>query len=130
MQDDGKYPSRFSTKTSGGLCAVLPIVYHLTLPESIHIFVIEFLPIMLYNDVRRDQFYRKKEIFEMNYTIRPLKLTEYGLLEDFLYEAIFIPEGVQAPPRDIIDLPELQVCSKDVLRRYLTFFGIYHNKSL
>jgi len=68
---------------------------------------------MLYNDVRRDQFYRKKEIFEMNYTIRPLKLTEYGLLEDFLYEAIFIPEGVQAPPRDIIDLPELQVYIKD-----------------
>ena len=24
VQDDGKYPSRFSTKTSGDLCAVLP----------------------------------------------------------------------------------------------------------
>jgi ribosomal protein S18 acetylase RimI-like enzyme len=49
----------------------------------------------------------------MNYTIRPLTPDEYGLLEDFLYEAIFIPEGVQAPPRDIIKLPELQVYIKD-----------------
>ena len=45
----------------------------------------------------------------MNYCIRKIKDDEYGLLHDFLYEAIFIPEGVQEPPRTIIDLPELQV---------------------
>lgn len=45
----------------------------------------------------------------MNYHIRPITPNEYHLLEDFLYEAIFIPEGVEAPPRDIIKLPELQV---------------------
>jgi ribosomal protein S18 acetylase RimI-like enzyme len=42
-------------------------------------------------------------------TIRPLKNNELPLLDDFLYLAIFIPEGVQAPPRDIINQPELRV---------------------
>jgi len=45
----------------------------------------------------------------MNYTISRMTQDEYGLLEDFLYEAIFIPKGVQAPPREIISRPELQV---------------------
>ena len=45
----------------------------------------------------------------MNYTIREIAESEYGVLEDFLYEAIFIPEGVSAPPREIIYKPELQV---------------------
>lgn len=44
-----------------------------------------------------------------NYTIRPLKNNELSLLEDFLYYAIFVPEGVDAPPCEIINLPELQV---------------------
>ena len=44
----------------------------------------------------------------MNYTIRPIKKSEYPLLNDFLFEAIFIPEGVQAPPKTIINEPELQ----------------------
>ena len=34
---------------------------------------------------------------------------EIDLLRDFLYEAIFIPEGVDPPPRDIIDQPELRL---------------------
>lgn len=45
----------------------------------------------------------------MNYNIRKINEDEYALLNDFLYEAIFIPEGVQAPPKTIIDLPELQI---------------------
>jgi len=45
----------------------------------------------------------------MKYDIRPMREEEYPLLRDFLYEAIFIPEGVEPPPRSIIDLPELQV---------------------
>ena len=49
----------------------------------------------------------------MTYTVRELLKEEYGVLEDFLYEAIFIPEGVEAPPRDIIYKPELQVYLKD-----------------
>ncbi|MBQ7774609.1 MAG: GNAT family N-acetyltransferase [Lachnospiraceae bacterium] len=45
----------------------------------------------------------------MKYSIRAIKNDEYTLLNEFLYEAIFIPEGVQAPPKSIINLPELQV---------------------
>ena len=48
-----------------------------------------------------------------NYTIRPLKNNELSLLEDFLYYAIFVPKGVEAPPREIINLPELQVYIRD-----------------
>ncbi len=45
----------------------------------------------------------------MDYTIRKIQKQEYSLLDDFLYEAIFIPEGVEPPPKTIITSPELQV---------------------
>lgn len=45
----------------------------------------------------------------MNYCIREIKKAEYPLLNDFLYEAIFIPAGVEPPPKSIIAAPELQV---------------------
>ena len=45
----------------------------------------------------------------MEYTIREMKIQEYPLLNDFLYEAIFIPDGVEPPPKSIITSPELQV---------------------
>ncbi len=51
----------------------------------------------------------------MNYRIRELLQEEYSLFENFLYEAIFVPEGMTAPPGSIIKQPELQV--------YLTDFG-------
>ena len=34
------------------------------------------------------------------YVIRPLRRDETGLLKDFLYEAIFVPEGMEPPDRD------------------------------
>ena len=40
--------------------------------------------------------------------IRILGAEETDLLKDFLYEAIFIPEGVEPPDRSIIELPELR----------------------
>lgn len=49
----------------------------------------------------------------MNYTIREINAAEYPLLEDFLYEAIFIPQGVEPPPRSIINNDELQVYIKN-----------------
>ena len=49
----------------------------------------------------------------MNYEIRKLKQEEVKLLDTFLYEAIYIPEGVEAPPREIINQPELQVYVAD-----------------
>ena len=45
----------------------------------------------------------------MDYTIREIKEQEYPLLDNFLYEAIFIPEGTEPPPKTIITSPELQV---------------------
>lgn len=49
----------------------------------------------------------------MDYNIRKIKEKEYILLEDFIYEAIFIPEGVEPPPKSIINQPDLQVYIKD-----------------
>ena len=46
-------------------------------------------------------------------TYRELKPSEYELLKDFLYEAIFIPEGIEAPDRSIVELPELAVYYED-----------------
>lgn len=51
----------------------------------------------------------------MDYVIRELEESEYPLLDHFLYEAIFVPEGMDAPPRSIIKSQELQV--------YLSGFG-------
>ena len=49
----------------------------------------------------------------MEYKIRQMKNTEYPLLNDFLYEAIFIPEGTEKPSKSIIEQPELQVYVAD-----------------
>ena len=53
----------------------------------------------------------------MEYKIRAISENEYSLLEDFLYEAIFIPKDVPAPPREIIYRPELQVYVADFGKR-------------
>ena len=45
----------------------------------------------------------------MNFTIREILEHEYPLLNNFLYEAIFIPDGIDPPPKSIITSPELQV---------------------
>ena len=39
--------------------------------------------------------------------IRPMRPEEHPLLETFLYEAIFVPPGEQAPPRAIIFEPDV-----------------------
>ena len=49
----------------------------------------------------------------VDYIIRPLYPEEIHLLRDFLYEAIFIPEGVEPLPRDVVDLPELKLYIQD-----------------
>ena len=45
----------------------------------------------------------------MDYTIREMRKEEYPRLKDFLYEAVYVPEGTAPPDRTIIDSPELQV---------------------
>lgn len=49
----------------------------------------------------------------MEYVIRAIKEEEIPLLNEFLYEAIYIPEGVPKPPKSIIHLPELEVYCQD-----------------
>ena len=41
--------------------------------------------------------------------IRKLRDDETELLKDFLYEAIFIPEGMEPPDRSIVEQPELSL---------------------
>ena len=41
--------------------------------------------------------------------LREINENETEILKDFLYEAIFIPEGMELPPRDIIEQPELKL---------------------
>ena len=43
----------------------------------------------------------------MQIKTRRLKEDEIGLLKEFLYEAIFIPDGVEAPDKSIVTHPEL-----------------------
>ena len=49
----------------------------------------------------------------MEYSIRKIKKEEYPLLENFLYEAIFLREGVEPPSREILKLPELKMYIED-----------------
>ncbi len=49
----------------------------------------------------------------MSYKIRAIRAEEYAILDAFLYEAIFIPEGEAAPPKSIIKRDELQVYVRD-----------------
>ena len=49
----------------------------------------------------------------LSYIIRKMRADDTALLKDFLYEAIFIPEGVEAPARDIVEKPELRVYTDD-----------------
>lgn len=45
--------------------------------------------------------------------IMPLKSEEIPLLEEFLYQAIFIPQGLEQLPRSILKEPELEMYIKD-----------------
>lgn len=59
----------------------------------------------------------------MNYSIREMRKEEYSLLGDFLYEAIYIPDGTATPSKSVIACPELQV--------YIADFGnSKHDKAL
>ena len=49
----------------------------------------------------------------MDYKIREIRENEYPILSDFLYEAIFIPEGMDKPPKSFVEQPELQIYIED-----------------
>lgn len=54
-----------------------------------------------------------KNSSESKYVIREIHKDEIVLLKDFLYEAIFIPEGVEPPEREIVEKPELRLYIDD-----------------
>ena len=59
----------------------------------------------------------------MDCIVRKMRKEEYCLLSDFLYEAIFIPDGTAAPPKSVINCPALQL--------YIEGFGNdKHDKAL
>lgn len=55
----------------------------------------------------------------MDCIIREMQKNEYCLLSDFLYEAIFVPDGIEPPPKSILNCPELQI--------YISDFGTDRN---
>lgn len=50
-------------------------------------------------------------------TIRLMRKDEYHHLRRFLYDAIFLPEGVEPPPLSVTDIPELRVYIEDFGQR-------------
>lgn len=54
--------------------------------------------------------------------IREINQTEHFRLDDFLYEAIFIPEGTERPGREILNIPEI--------KRYISDFGRFSDLCL
>jgi len=54
----------------------------------------------------------------MQYNLRPLKQEEYSLLENFLYDAIFVPAGEEALPRSVLLEPSIQNYYQDFGRAH------------
>lgn len=50
---------------------------------------------------------------KINAKVRIMEKSEYACLNEFLYQAIFIPDGEEHPPRSIIYDPEIYVYIKD-----------------
>lgn len=50
---------------------------------------------------------------KINAKVRAMRESDYECLPEFLYQAIYIPEGEELPPRNIINDPEIFVYIKD-----------------
>ena len=50
---------------------------------------------------------------KINAKVREIRESDYECLPEFLYQAIFIPEGMEPPPRSVINIPEIFVYIKD-----------------
>jgi ribosomal protein S18 acetylase RimI-like enzyme len=49
----------------------------------------------------------------LNAKVRPIRESDCDCLREFLYQAIFIPEGTEPPSRDIVSKPEIFVYIRD-----------------
>jgi len=61
----------------------------------------------------KDKVYLEMKLKLLTVHIREIIPADYPVLEDFLYNAIFVPPGEKAPPREIIYKPEIHVYIKD-----------------
>ncbi len=59
------------------------------------------------------QLYARSSEEMKKVTIREMKPKEYPLLQDFLYDAIYVPEGAAPPPREILRQPQLAAYVQD-----------------
>ena len=50
---------------------------------------------------------------KINAAVRAMRESDYECLPEFLYQSIFIPQGIEPPPRSIINRPEIFVYIKD-----------------
>jgi len=50
---------------------------------------------------------------KINPKIRSMRNSDYECLNEFLYQAIFIPDGMQPPPRSVINEPGIFIYIKD-----------------
>jgi ribosomal protein S18 acetylase RimI-like enzyme len=49
----------------------------------------------------------------INAKVRIMRESEYECLPEFLYQAIFIPEGMELPPKSVINAPHIFIYIKD-----------------
>lgn len=61
---------------------------------------------------------KPKRDLSMQYNLRPLKREEYSMLEEFLYDAIFVPSGEAPPPRSVLLEPSIQNYYQDFGRAH------------
>ena len=60
------------------------------------------------------RFFDSREYYlDLAPTIRTMFNSDYKCLPEFLYQAIFIPKGMEPPPRSVINDPEIFVYIKD-----------------
>lgn len=63
-------------------------------------------------------------MYQKKYMIRPIEPKEYPLLDEFLYQALFVEEGALLPQRAVIYEPEIYVYNKE-FGQHLHDYGLF-----
>ncbi len=88
----------------------LPILYNVNFGHALPRCVIPYgVEVRVEIEQKKIMFLESMFAEEREYLIREMYQSEYPLLEDFLYEAIFQPDETNLAPRSILEKPELQV---------------------
>ena len=57
--------------------------------------------------------------------IREIYPEEYHFLKEFLYQAIYLPQEVEPPPRSVVEHPERYVVSEETVNAWRDNFNDY-----